>query len=240
MEPNVGSMNDLVFLAKHLIKLHEDFLHKVAQVEHTLANPIKGDSGKDGRHGAKGDKGDPPPLQDVIVGLLPYVPKPPVIDHEKIATLAAGKIKLPIIPKPKDGKDAVVDHEKLAQIVIDKLAEGKLLKPEHIDGLANQMTGLRNHVAVRGGGDTVTAGTGVIITTSNGVKTINAAGTGYSILTATGTINDSNKVFTFVSTPILVVVNNNIYKNGNGVTIVGTTATLDSVVGTGGSIFALG
>lgn len=68
-----------------------------------------------------------------------------------------------------------------------------------------------------------------------------ASGGGLAYLAVvSGTIDNSNKVFTFASTPTIVVVNGASYINGFGVTISGTTATLDNPVGTGGSIYALG
>lgn len=63
---------------------------------------------------------------------------------------------------------------------------------------------------------------------------------GLNFLTATGTVDDSNKIFTFASTPTIVVVNGASYINGAGVTIVTTTATLDNPAGTGGSVYGLG
>ena len=54
----------------------------------------------------------------------------------------------------------------------------------------------------------------------------------FTILTATGTINDSNTVFTFSTTPSAVVVNGATYIHGHGVTIAGTTATLEFPPGT--------
>lgn len=87
-------------------------------------------------------------------------------------------------------------------------------------------------------------GTGVTLsTTIVGERTditITASSSALTILTATGTIDNSNKVFTFVSTPTLVIVNGTAYRNGYGVTIVTTTATLEQPVGVGGDIYALG
>lgn len=67
-----------------------------------------------------------------------------------------------------------------------------------------------------------------------------ASGGGLSVLTATGAVDDSNVTFTFVSAPTLVVVNGTAYRDGHGVSVVGTTATLDNPVGVGGDIYALG
>ena len=66
------------------------------------------------------------------------------------------------------------------------------------------------------------------------------SGTGLNYLAATGDVDDSNVTFTFVSEPTLVSVNGALYKDGGGVTIVGTTATLDAPAGTNGSVYGLG
>lgn len=63
---------------------------------------------------------------------------------------------------------------------------------------------------------------------------------GLNYLAATGTVNDSNKVFTFASAPTLVAVNGFTYRNGFGVTISGATATLDNAPGVGGDVYGLG
>ena len=87
-------------------------------------------------------------------------------------------------------------------------------------------------------------GTGVssVVRNPNGTVdvTITGAGGALSVLVATGTIDDSNVIFTFVSAPTIVVVNGASYIDGHGVSIVGTTATLNSPVGTGGHIYGLG
>lgn len=88
------------------------------------------------------------------------------------------------------------------------------------------------------------AGTGVTITTNRvGERvdmTISASGGSFSILTATGSINDTNTSFTFASEPTLVVVNGDSYRDGKGCSISGTSVTLDSPVGTGGDIYGIG
>lgn len=60
-----------------------------------------------------------------------------------------------------------------------------------------------------------------------------------SFLTATGDVDDSNTVFTFAEAPLLIVQNGAMYRNGKGVTISGTSATLDYPVGIGGDIFGI-
>lgn len=65
-------------------------------------------------------------------------------------------------------------------------------------------------------------------------------GSGLSVITVSGTINDANTSFTAASAPTLVVVNGATYRNGSGCTIAGLVITLDNPVGTGGDIYALG
>lgn len=62
-----------------------------------------------------------------------------------------------------------------------------------------------------------------------------------SILTATGTVDDSNVTFVFTSEPKVIVVNGATYRKNHGWTYnSGTnTATMSNAVGTGGDIFGL-
>lgn len=87
-------------------------------------------------------------------------------------------------------------------------------------------------------------GTGVSLTYSyaNGRNdiTINASGAALSILAATGAIDGVNTVYTFPSTPQVVVVNGVSYRNGHGVTIVTTTATLDFAPVSGSDVYGIG
>ena len=90
------------------------------------------------------------------------------------------------------------------------------------------------------------AGTNVSLTYSraNGRNDITISATGgsgsFSVLTAAGTVDDSNTTFTFASEPTLVVVNGTSYRNGKGVTITGTTAVLDNAPGVGGDVYGIG
>lgn len=87
-------------------------------------------------------------------------------------------------------------------------------------------------------------GTGVTLSYSraNGRNdiTISAAGGSLSVLAATGTVDDSNTTFTFASEPTLVIINGAQYRHGHGVTISGTSVTLDNPVGNGNDIYGLG
>lgn len=155
------------------------------------------------------------------------------------------------IRQPKDGQTPVIDLGAVTSHVVEEITSKKLLKKDHIDGLVPEIESYRSQLAgkhygkdtwARGGGDTVKAGTNVTITANpDGTKSINApsaGGLGY--LAATGAINNTNTVFTFTSTPTIVVVNGASYINGFGVTITGTSATLDNAPGNGGSVYGLG
>lgn len=93
------------------------------------------------------------------------------------------------------------------------------------------------------------AGEGVTLThnPANGRNDITitadgGSGASLSVLTATGTKDDSNTAFTFASKPVLIVVNGASYRENAGWTWnAGTlTATLTNPVGTGGDIYGLG
>ncbi len=85
-------------------------------------------------------------------------------------------------------------------------------------------------------------GSGVSYNFANGRNdiTITGGSGSLSVLAATGTVNDSNKTFTFASEPTLVIVNGATYRHGSGVTISTTTATLDNAPGFGGDVYGLG
>lgn len=63
-----------------------------------------------------------------------------------------------------------------------------------------------------------------------------AFGTGLSVETPTGTVDDSNTSFTVANTPKYIVVNGAQYFSGAGYTYLAGTITLDNPVGTGGFI----
>ena len=68
-----------------------------------------------------------------------------------------------------------------------------------------------------------------------------AAGPGAAmqIIETGDTVDNSNTDFDFVTKPKMIVVNGANYREGAGWSWSGTTATLDSPVGTGGDIYGL-
>lgn len=166
----------------------------------------------------------------------------------------------PHIPKVKNGKDAKIDHELLAKQIQPyiKIPKAKVpeithdmimgaikdkLKPEHIKGLEVYMDG-RIRPYMSGGGDSIDAGSNITITVVNGKKVISTSGgASLSVLSVTGTVNDTNTSFTIASSPTLVAVNGVLYRTtGDSITwtYLAGTLTLSQPVGSNGSIYALG
>ena len=71
---------------------------------------------------------------------------------------------------------------------------------------------------------------------------MNIPGGGLTIITLTGTIDDSNVTFTAGSEPTQLVINGGIYKPAGGAitwTYVAGTIILSSPVGSGGSVYGI-
>lgn len=206
-----GGISDLLQIKKVLadlesfkIQAQKEHEQKRAEMDGHIANAQeqlkraqkiqKGEPGKPGAAGEsiKGAKGDAPPVHDVAA----------LIKNDVVEAL---KPHIPPAPPGEPGKDA----EPLDPMaVIELIKEKKLLLPEHIHGLDIEI----KRGVVRGGGDTVAAGTGVTIIQTNGVKTINSTGGGgFTELAATETPNGVIKVFTFAvatAQPSYIVADN--------------------------------
>lgn len=204
----------------------------------------------------KGDKGD---KGDTVVGPPgPMGPKPiagvdyPIPKNGKDGERVVG----PQGKQGERGNDGVSpDPQEIISTLLEIIKEKKLFKVEHIDGLGLQLVNLQNGISAgiqqagrhygkdtwaKGGGDRVLAGSNITITTnSDGAKTIASSGGSFSVITVTGTIDNSNRSFTAASTPNLVNVNGVFYRHGHGVTISGTSITLDAPVGADGDIYAV-
>lgn len=144
------------------------------------------------------------------------------LDVEDLAQRAAA-----LVPAPKDGKSPKLNYEKLARhsarhikppagapgkdadvavaiaSVLEHLKTGKVkIKAEHVEGLKQTTEVIRRFEksgGIRGGGDTVAAGTNVTITrlTSGAVQI--SAQAGFTALDPTETPNGSRTVFTFAT-----------------------------------------
>lgn len=153
-------------------------------------------------------------------------------DEAVIVDSVLEKIKLP------EQKEIILDTPQDIRNKLEVLQDGEKLAIEAIEGLRKELDALKKNNApfLMGGGPHYLAGSGITISGN----VLSATGGALSVLTATGTVDDSNTTFTFASTPTLVIVNGATYRHGKGVTIATTTATLDNPVGIGGDIYALG
>lgn len=223
-------------LLEDIKKMHADFVLGLKQLEKIVEqiNLIK--QGPPGEPGAGIDFGQ---MRDVVLKAMPL---PEITTHHiaAIATIVAAHVKIPeplapqILPEHiativdevvkkipkipgKRGKAGRPGTTSTAEQVLNLLKEKKL-RPEHVEGLEQTLSAIKNaNSGFRGGGDTVVAGTGVTITnTVNGNKQISVASSGSSTaqekLTPTQsgsnvTLNLSLLTHTFVA--ILGV-----YKNG--------------------------
>lgn len=137
-----------------------------------------------------------------------FIPKPkdgvsPVVD-----TLAIAKVAARLIPKPKDGVTPKIDSKAIAEQVFEEIKNGKKkLSLSHIgdfnEGLEQTMRPIRSLMAgFRGGGDVVTAGSNITITTdANGKKVITGSAGGGNF-TENEVVAGSGTTFTLAATPV--------------------------------------
>lgn len=237
----------LAKLTSELIKIHKDFTAKVDKLEREIAKKV-GPRGPKGDTGGKGDntprKGidyfTPGEIREIAKAIYEQVPTPKDgVDGIDAKTPVRGsdywteQDKLQVIQdvltrirKPKDGRDAVITTE-LIQKAIESLPDNKkLITKDEIEGLKQTIRVLSHQVGMRGGGDTVVAGTNVTISiNASGNKVINAgAGGGVNFETPTET---DGTTFTVANEPLYIIVNGVIYFEGLGYSYAGGTITLD-------------
>lgn len=250
---------ETLLMVHEIGKMHKQVSELVASLErkHRTFDAItKGEMGPPGVPGRSVDHAAV--VRDVMLGIRqPQDGKSPAVEAIAAAlyplVLSYVKGNLPKGETGAKGKDA--DPKVVAQAVLKLLGKGKgKLRIENIEGLENKIAEIRNHAALagkqygkdtwaRGGGDTVVAGPGIAITnTVNGTKRISATGTAITVITITGTRDDSNVVFTAASEPTLLNINGAFYEKTGGAitwTYLTGTITLSSAVGTGGSIYGI-
>lgn len=194
----------------------------------TFERGLKGERGQQGETGARGLPGKD--------GYTPIKGKDYFTPEEinEIVFKAVARIKV-----PKDGVSP--NPEAVARLVLKNI---KL--PENTDMVSKkELAEFLKRGGFRGGGDTVEAGSGISITNVNGVKQISAIPTSFTLLDATGSVDDSNTTFTFTSAPTIVVINGGFYRSTSTIggvavwTIVGLTVTTAFPVGTGGDIYGI-
>ena len=187
----------------------------------TFERGLKGERGVQGPEGKRGQNG-----KDGYI---------PVKGLDYFTSEEINEIVFKVLSKIKQPKDGISpDINAIVSSVLQKI---KI--PENTENVKkSELIAFLKRGGFRGGGDTVAAGSGITITVNaNGQKEISTSGGGITILTATGTIDDSNTSFTFISKPTEIVINGSSYIENGGWTWAGLTATLDFPVGSGGKIY---
>lgn len=183
--------------------------------------PIKGIDYVDGR---------PPTSEELLTLIRPLIPR--VKDGKTPSADEITALISPLIPQVRDGKDS--DANAVAELVIERLIKEKKLKAKDIDGFEDALAVVRNFVArgsIRGGGDTVKAGSGVTITTdANNVKTISATGATIASETPAETPDGIIVAFTVTHTPLFIIADSNFRVSGQGYTYSSPTITMDALI----------
>lgn len=267
--PSQGAINpfDITTIMQaftEVTSMHDEVLRIVAELEQKHA---AFDAIKQGPEGNPGLPGPAPDHDQIVKDVLAKVPKALDGKSPTVTALAAALLPLMVkhfasaMPKVKDGKAGAdaqpVDTTALLDQLFEEIKSGKRkLGVGHIEGLDNKFAEVRNAAALggapevygkntwkRGGGDTVVAGPGVVITeTVNGNKKITVLGAGLSPITISGVIDDSNVTFGSTTQPTMLNINGAFYlKTGGAYTWswAATVITLNQPVGAGGSIFGL-
>lgn len=210
-----------------------------AKIEARLAEIRDGRDGKDGRNGVDGKDGrDGRDGKDGINGRDGIDGKNGIDGKDGSPDMAEDvRNKLELLEGEERLKlEAIRGLEEI-------IADIKALKARPVGGAGRALLQLYVNGAKKGAVQYLNiTGAGVSYASANGRNDVTITGSGgaLSVLTATGDVDDSNTTFTFASEPTLVIVNGATYRDGHGVTISTTTATLDNPVGTGGDIYGLG
>lgn len=178
-------------MMRALADMHQAFLKEAADVKMNVGRIAEGKPGRPGNPGAPGRPGTS-------------------IDHHAVVRDVLNQI-----PKPKNGrpgKDGEPGLHADPMAVIEEIQRAKHLKPEHIAGLMELINALRaqmqsnsNGWKMRGGGDTVVAGSGIVIVRNpNGQSVISrtGTGTGYQV-PLTGGLTGIN---TWASAPDVLII----------------------------------
>lgn len=225
-----------------LQKMHTAFMTTAAGIEQMIAQIKQGPPGPAGTSIEFGQMRDAvvakmpvpelkphhlPILAELVAKQMPV----PALQAEHLKVVADLVVKkMPKIKgkRGKPGRDgASIAPEKVIEVLKDKK-----FGIEHVEGLRQTLSVLENFKrsgGVRGGGDTVVAGSGVTITnTVNGNKQISATASGSVYYTPTGTVNSVNTTFTVTAQPSSVIADGTIYFEGAGYTYLAGTITMSN------------
>jgi hypothetical protein len=208
------------------------------------------------------DYPDESQVRAVIEEMVSALPKPKDADEEKITKKVIAEVTRQI-RIPKDGADAIVDYDSIISSVMSQIKLPKDGSPDTGDEIIAKINESEEQINADRIRDlpkeknivsaieaTLQNRTQLLVQMIGGVKTrldtleASSATLANSILTATGTIDDSNVAFVFTRKPSVIIHNGiAIIETGGSITwswnAGASTATLSSPVGTGGSIFGL-
>ena len=146
------------------------------------------------------------------------------------------------------GEDGAPDTGEDIIKKVNKDKSGKKIKKERVEGVVDVIDWIKSSneekskkMRLYNGGlvATIVAGSGISINSTDPGNPIITATGGFTVKTATGAINASNTSFTFSAEPTIVFVNGQGLLHGGGVTISGTSVTLDNAPGVGGSVWGI-
>ena len=163
-----------------------------------------------------GNDGVSPDPEEIAKNVLSRIPK---VNEQGIVNKVLSKV-----PK-QDLKILQQRFEVDPEVLIDKLLKSPKLKLKigNVDGLDATLK-LLDRRYIHGGGDTVSAGTGISIANVNGTKQISSSASTFYSDTVSGTIDGVNTVFTVannISTALSLYLANSIYQPGVDFTVTG-------------------
>lgn len=215
-------LQQLLTVAPQILKAHAEMKQFRDDIAHHVSSVKQG----------------PPGIQ----GLPGRHAQMPEIDYEKIANDISKKIKFP--KDGKDGKQGKDAKSPSVEEILNSLFNSKRLTLDQIIDLRPHLDNLRRAV-MRGGGDTVAAGTGITIMNTNGVKTISApSASGTNVYDENLSSQLPSSTLVLAHTPIAGTVR--LYRGGarqnlgagNDYTISGATITLIIAAVSGETIVA--
>lgn len=258
---------------KEVKKLSQKIENDFESLTNELVDVLK-EIKSQGLKGDKGDSGvDVESLKRDILSKVPSVDvfeiernilsKVPKIDEEALVRKTSSRVKVPspdikIITADLRGEDIVPKLNNAENIGDLRLSIENIKDWDKKWGdIKTEIS--RNKGGYHGGGfnnilssgTVVSTGldnlnfTGATVTQSGRTVTVAVSGGGFTILTTSDTIDDSNVTFTFTGTPSVVVINGQSWNAGStsgGVVVwtnVGAIVTLANPVGDGGSIYAI-
>lgn len=229
------------------------FSKKMESDFESVTNEIVGILKEIKSQGLKGDKGEDgidADEQKILSEVSKIVPRSDEIVKDVLKRIPDNKPSLKVITESID-INAVADKVKQElDLEGDWKKKWNEIKTEISRNKGGHHGGGFNNISSSGavistGLDTLNFTGATVTQTGRTVTVAVTPGGGFTVLPATGTIDDTNVTFTFTSVPTLININGSFYSSTSTVggtlvwTNVGTTVTLAFPVGSGGSIFGI-